>query len=59
MSWPGSRSATSILAMIVWLRHVLGWLRSAFCAREDLILENLALRYDNCLQVLLGEMSRF
>jgi hypothetical protein len=29
--------------MIVWLRHVLGWLRSAFCAREDLILENLAL----------------
>ncbi len=30
--------------MIVWLRHVLGWLRSAFCAREDLILENLALR---------------
>jgi hypothetical protein len=33
-----------ILAMIVWLRHFLGWLRSAFCAREDLILENLALR---------------
>src|ERR1035437_6956684 len=30
--------------MIVWLRPVLGWLRSAFCAREDLILENLALR---------------
>ena len=30
--------------MIVWLRHVLGWLRSAFCAREDLLLENLALR---------------
>jgi hypothetical protein len=30
--------------MIVWLRHILGWLRSAFCAREDLILENLALR---------------
>jgi putative transposase len=30
--------------MIVWLRHFLGWLRSAFCAREDLILENLALR---------------
>src|ERR1017187_9609423 len=30
--------------MIVWLRHVFGWLRSAFCAREDLILENLALR---------------
>src|SRR5271169_2678943 len=46
MSWPGGRSATSdkILAMIVWLRHFLGWLRSAFCAREDLVLENLALR---------------
>src|SRR5664279_3936615 len=27
--------------MIMWLRHFLGWLRSAFCAREDLILENL------------------
>src|ERR1017187_7719506 len=33
-----------ILAMIVWLRHFLSWLRSAFCAREDLVLENLALR---------------
>ena len=33
-----------ILAMIVWRRQVLGWLRSVFCAREDLILENLALR---------------
>src|SRR5664280_3063278 len=30
--------------MIVWLRHFLGWLRGAFSAREDLILENLALR---------------
>ena len=30
--------------MIVWLRYLIGWLRSAFCAREDLILENLALR---------------
>ena len=30
--------------MIVWLRHFLGWFRSVFCAREDLILENLALR---------------
>ena len=30
--------------MIVWLRHFLGWPRSVFCAREDLILENLALR---------------
>lgn len=33
-----------ILAMILWLRHLLGWLSSASCAREDLILENLALR---------------
>ena len=30
--------------MIVWFRHFLGWLCSAFVAREDLILENLALR---------------
>ena len=30
--------------MMVWFRHFLGWLRGAFCAREDLILENLALR---------------
>ncbi len=33
-----------ILAMIVWLRHLLGWLVSAFHSRQDLILENLALR---------------
>jgi transposase InsO family protein len=30
--------------MIVSLRHVLGWMVSAFSSREDLILENLALR---------------
>ena len=30
--------------MIVTLRHLLGWLVSAFRAREDLVLENLALR---------------
>ena len=30
--------------MIVSLRHFLGWLVSAFHSREDLILENLALR---------------
>jgi hypothetical protein len=24
-------------------QYLLGWLRTAFCAREDLILENLAL----------------
>src|SRR5215469_9655566 len=33
-----------ILAMIVWLRHLLGWLVSVFRSRQDLILENLALR---------------
>src|SRR5215469_11582241 len=33
-----------ILAMIVWLRHLLGCLVSAFPSRQDLILENLALR---------------
>src|ERR1039457_3524682 len=30
--------------MIVWLRHFLGWAVSAFRSREDIILENLALR---------------
>ena len=30
--------------MIVSLRHFLGWLVSAFHSREDLVLENLALR---------------
>src|SRR5271166_3182229 len=30
--------------MIVWLRHLLGWVVSAFRSREDLVLENLALR---------------
>jgi hypothetical protein len=33
-----------ILVMIVSLRHLLGWLVSAFHSRQDLILENLALR---------------
>src|ERR1017187_8313613 len=40
----GLATSDKILAMIVWLRHFLGWLRSVFCAREHLILENLALR---------------
>jgi hypothetical protein len=40
----GQATSDKILAMIVWLRHLLGWLRSAFVAREDLVLENLALR---------------
>src|SRR5215472_3010369 len=30
--------------MIVSLRHLLGWIVSSFRAREDLVLENLALR---------------
>ena len=30
--------------MIVLLRHFVGWLIGAFQSREDLILENLALR---------------
>ena len=30
--------------MIVWLRHLLGWVVSVVRSREDLILENLALR---------------
>ena len=34
----------TILAMISWLRHLIGWVISAFRSREDLILENLALR---------------
>jgi hypothetical protein len=43
----GLATSDKILAMIVWLRHFLGWLRSAFCAREDLILENLAVGRQN------------
>ena len=31
-------------AMFPWLRYVIGWIISAFCSRQDLILENLALR---------------
>ena len=30
--------------MIAWLRHLLGWLLGAFRSRQDLVLENLALR---------------
>jgi hypothetical protein len=33
----------NILAMILALRHLLGWMFSAFRSREDLVLENLAL----------------
>jgi hypothetical protein len=38
--WP----SVKILAMIPLLRHFLGWLIDAFRPRQDLILENLALR---------------
>jgi putative transposase len=40
----GCRISDKILAMISWLRHLIGWVISAFRSREDLILENLALR---------------
>jgi len=33
-----------IPALIASLRHFLGWMVSAFRSREDLVLENLALR---------------
>jgi len=33
-----------IVAIITSLRHLLGWTVSAFSPRQDLILENLALR---------------
>jgi hypothetical protein len=39
-----SDCSDKILAMIVPLRHLLWWMVSAFSSREDLILENLALR---------------
>ena len=47
MTWrkPESDFSDKLLAMIVWLRHLLGWIVSAFRAREDLVLENLALRH--------------
>jgi hypothetical protein len=35
-------------AILISLRHLLGWLVSAFSSREDLILENLALRASSC-----------
>ena len=39
-----SDSSDTILAMIVSLRHLLGWIVGSFRSREDLVLENLALR---------------
>ena len=46
MTWRklDSDCSDKILAMIVSLRHLLGWMVSAFRSREDLVLENLALR---------------
>jgi hypothetical protein len=46
MPWRKARFGFSdkILAMIVLLRHLLGWMVSAFRSREDLALENLSLR---------------
>jgi len=37
-------SSVNILGMIASLRHFLGWMVSAFRSREDVVLENLALR---------------
>src|ERR1022692_3299850 len=37
-------SSDKILPMVLLLRHLLGWVVAAFRSREDLILENLALR---------------
>jgi hypothetical protein len=36
--------SAKLLAMILSLRHFLGWLVSAISSRQDLVLENLALR---------------
>ena len=46
MTWRklDSDCSDKILAMIVSLRHLLGWMVSAFRSREDLVFENLALR---------------
>ena len=40
----GAACSGKIWAMIVRLRHLLGWIFRAFGSRQDLILENLALR---------------
>jgi hypothetical protein len=39
-----SHDSDKILVMIVLLRHLFGWMVSASSSREDLLLENLALR---------------
>lgn len=38
------RISDKICTMISWLQHLIGWFISVFRSREDLILENLALR---------------
>ena len=46
MIWQQStwRCSSKIRTMIWWLRHFVGWALSAFRSREDLVVENLALR---------------
>jgi hypothetical protein len=60
MTWrrPDATSFDKIPAMIlVIIRHLMGWAVSAFSSRENLILENLALRAQvlglvlRCLQI--------
>ena len=50
MTWGkiDSDFSDKIHAMIVSLRHFLGWVVSGFRSREDLVLENLALSVANC-----------
>ena len=45
LEWrPGTGHSAKISAMIPFLRHFIGWVVGAFRSREDLVLENLALR---------------
>lgn len=49
----------AVIAMIVWLRHLLGCLVSTFRSRQDLILENLALAWAGWRRPLtLGDTQR-
>jgi hypothetical protein len=40
----GFVASDKMSVMFPSLRHLIGWMISAFCSRQDLILENLALR---------------
>jgi hypothetical protein len=40
----GFRAVYRMSAMSSSLRHLIGWIISASCSRQDLVLENLALR---------------